>query len=150
VVPLSEVRERFQPGSVLLANGSHDRPLTVAASRQHQRRLLVRFDEIADRGAAEALHGTYLFVPADAAPRLPDGTFWPHQLIGCRVVTDTGRPVGSIREVLRTPANDVWVVDGPSGEVLVPALVSVVSSVDLAARQVVVSEGAGFALPPGE
>jgi 16S rRNA processing protein RimM len=147
VLPLTEVPARFEPGSRLFAGESARRPLTVAASRTHHHRSLVRFEEVADREVAEALSGTYLFVPAADAPPLPEGAYWPHQLVGCEVVTASGRSLGAVREVLHTGANDVWVADGPEGEVLIPALHEVVRTVDLDARRIVVAEIPGLTVP---
>jgi len=52
-----------------------------------------------------------------------------------------------VREVIHTPANDVWAAEGDDGEVLIPALKEVVASVDLTARRVVVREIAGLTVP---
>jgi 16S rRNA processing protein RimM len=146
VLPLSQVGSRFEPGSRLSVEGL-DRTVTVAGSRPHRHRLLVRFEEIADRTAAEALQGRYLLVHASEAPALPEGEFWPHQLVGCEVVTASGRSLGRLREVIHTPANDVWAADGPEGEVLVPALRDVVEAVDVEARRIVVREVPGLTAP---
>lgn len=147
VLVLSQVPERFEPGSRLFLDESEARSLIVEAARPHRQRLLVRFEEVADRDAAESLQGSYLFVPAASAPQLPDGEFWAHDLIGCEVVTEAGRSLGLVREVIHTAANDVWAAEGEHGEVLIPALRDVVASVDLRARRVVVHEIAGLTVP---
>jgi 16S rRNA processing protein RimM len=146
VLPLSQLESRFEPGSRLVVEGL-DRTVTVGTSRPHRQRVLVWFEEVADRTEAESLQGRYLVVPSSEVPTLPDGEFWPHQLVGCEVVTDEGRPLGRIREVIHTPANDVWAADGPEGEVLVPALRDVVANVDLESRTVVVHEVPGLTAP---
>ncbi|HXF57324.1 MAG TPA: ribosome maturation factor RimM [Actinomycetota bacterium] len=145
VLPLSEVEGRFAPGSRVFVGEGEDRPLTVRKVRgPHRGRLLVFFEEVRTRTAAEELRGAYLFVPAEWAPELPEGAFWAHELVGCEVTTEGGRSLGRVREVIHTPANDVWVAEGEAGEVLVPALREVVASVDLAARRVVVREVPGL------
>src|SRR5919106_3113295 len=86
VQSLTEVETRFAPGSVLrLEDG---RTVTVAASRPHQHRLLVKFEEIADRADAESLRGTVLLVPSSQSPPPPDGAFWVHQVVGLEMVTE--------------------------------------------------------------
>jgi 16S rRNA processing protein RimM len=145
VLPLSEIDARFRPGSRLYLGQTENRTLTVASSRTHQRRLLVAFEEIDDRTQGETLKGEYLFVPASWAPELPDGEYWPHQLIGCTVVTEEGRMVGTIEEIVRGPANDVWVARGEDGEdVLVPAIRDVVTGVNVGERRIVVREVPGL------
>jgi len=145
VLVLSEVPSRFERGSVLhLETGGE---LTVASVRPDRGRLLVTFEGVADRTAAEQLNGRYLFVPEDEAPELPEGSFWPHQLVGCEVVTDSGRALGEIREVVLGVANDIWVTGPPEAEVLIPALKDVVVSVDVAGRRVVVRDVPGITAP---
>lgn len=149
VQPLSQVGSRFDPGSRLYAAESEDRPLVVLSSRPHHARLLVLFEGIDDRVAADALRGTYLFVPASSAPPLAEGEYWPHQLVGCQVVTEQGRSLGRIKEVIRTTANDVWATDGGTGEdeVLIPALKEVVLKVDVEGRTIVVRDVPGLTAP---
>lgn len=135
----TEVPERFAPGSTLLREDGST--LTIRSTRPHQGRVLVTFEGVADRTGAEALRDTWLFVPPESLPELPEGSYWPHDLEGCAVVTEAGRELGTLAEVLSAPANDVWAVDGEAGRVLVPAVRDAVVSVDLAARRVVVREG---------
>ena len=148
ILPLSQVGTRFQSGSRLFAGEGTDRPMVVSSSRQHGKRLLVSFEGVLDRDGAEALQGTYLFVPASEAPPLPEGEYWTHQLIGCEVFTEGGRTLGHLREVIHTRANDVWSVQGEDGsDLLVPALKDVVGEVDVDARRIVVREVPGLTVP---
>lgn len=105
IVSLSTNRdERVAPGSVLYAG---DRALTVEASRPHQNRWIVRFAGLSRREDADALHGAQLIAdPIDD----PDA-LWIHEMLGAQVVLTDGSPVGSIREVLANPANDILVLD---------------------------------------
>jgi 16S rRNA processing protein RimM len=147
ILVLSQVAERFEPGSRLFLDETGARPVTVSAVRPHRQRLLVGFEGVHDRNQAEVLRGSYLFVPAGSAPELPEGEFWTHELVGCEVVTEAGRPLGRIREVIHTAANDVWAAEGEEREVLIPALKDVVASVDVAGRKIVVREIEGLTVP---
>lgn len=147
VMPLSDVESRFEAGSTLFLDEREDRPVTVATCRPHQQRLLVGFRGVEDRTSAETLRGHYLFVPASSAPQLPEGEYWTHDLVGCEVLTEDGRPIGRIREVMHTQANDVWAAEGADGEVLIPALKDVIREVDVAARRIVVREVPGLTTP---
>ena len=144
VQPLSEVEARFQAGSVLLVGPAGERRLTVASARPHGHRLLVKFEEVGDRDAAESLRGRVLLVPEENAPALPPDRYWVHEVIGLEVVTETGQSLGRVREVLHNPANDVWVVQGGGRDVLIPALRDVVAEVDPAARRAVIREVPGL------
>jgi 16S rRNA processing protein RimM len=143
VLVLSEVEGRFAPGANLwLEDG---RTLTVESSKPHRGGLLVRFREVRDREQAEGLQRALLVVPESSSPSLPEGSWWDHQIEGCTVETDRGRPLGTVREVIHTAANDVWaVVDGGGRETLVPVLIDVLVSVDVGAKRIVVREIAGL------
>lgn len=142
----SDVPERFAKGSVLGA-GDHlraDRDLTVESVRAHGERLLVRFAEVADRAAAEALRGLTLTIPAEEAAQLGEWTFYPFQLEGCEVVSVKGSSLGVLRRVEEGPANDYWVVRSGTQEVLVPAVRAIVKEVDLDARRIVLDPPEGL------
>jgi 16S rRNA processing protein RimM len=146
VLVISEVAGRFAPGStVWLEDG---RPLTVASTRPHKDRLLVRFREVADRNEAESLQRALLVVPESSSPDLPEGSWWDHQIEGCELETDAGRSLGTVREVIHTGANDVWsVVDETGTETLIPVLRDVLVTVDAGAKRIVVHEIPGLTTP---
>jgi 16S rRNA processing protein RimM len=148
VLVLSEVDGRFAEGAlVYLEDG---RALTVESARRHRSGLLVKFREVPDRTAAERLARTVLVVPESASPELPDGSWWDHQLVGCEVVTESGRSLGTVREVIHTAANDVWSAVSGDRETLIPALKDVVVSVDTAGKRIVVREVPGLTVPEAE
>ena len=94
--------ERLAPGSVL----STDRgELTVGSSRPHQQRLLVRFDRIPDRDAAESWRGVVL--SAEPLDDPDDDTLWVHQVVGAELVDQHGRSHGRVQAVLDNPASDL-------------------------------------------
>lgn len=141
----SDNPERFRAGSIVYAGG---RPLTIAGVRGAGARLIVRFAEIADRDAAEALRGEPLAVPRSWLPPLGEGEYWPHELEGCEVRTEAGEPVGVLRGVVAGPAHDLWAVEDPRGdEILVPAVREVVLAVDVGRRLVVVRAIPGLTAP---
>jgi 16S rRNA processing protein RimM len=142
----SDNPDRWAPGgTVLRENGA---ALTIESSRQHGRRLLVKFAGIADRSAAERIRGTVLVVPESWLPDLAEGEWWAHQLEGCEIRTMSGRVLGIVREVIPNPANDIWVaVDDEGSETLVPALADLLIDVDIDARTIVVHDVPGLTAP---
>ena len=135
--------ERFAPGSsVFLEDGQE---LTIRAVHANGGRLLISFDGIGERTAAERVRGATLFVPISMLPALPDGEYWPHQLIGCEVVTESGQRLGAISDVIANPANDLWAaVDAQGVETLIPAIREFVVEVDLEHRRVLVRDIPGL------
>lgn len=146
VLPYTDNPDRFADGaSVLLEDG---RALIVRSSRSHGGRLLVTFEGVADRTAADELRGRTLVVPESWLPELPAGEWWPHQLEGCEVVTESGLSLGAIVDVIPNPANDLWVARDPTGtETLVPALRDVLLDVDLESKRVTVRDVPGLTVP---
>ena len=69
---------------------------------------------------------------------LSEDEYYPHQLVGLDVVTVEGEDLGRLSEILFTNANDVYVVIGPRGQILLPAIADVIERVDLDAGQMVV------------
>jgi 16S rRNA processing protein RimM len=126
---------RFAPGSSLRGKPSRGGPETryvVESAREHSGRLLVRLDGIADRGAADALRGTIFLVDSEELPPIEDpDEFYDHQLEGLQVVTTAGTAVGSVAEVLHTAAGELLSVRTEEGEVLVPFVSAIVTSVSL-------------------
>lgn len=134
---LTDFPERYRPGAQLyLGRGGDDpapRLVEIATARPHQGRMLIRLASTPDRNAAESLRDLYLLIPEQDAMPLGEHENYVHDLIGLRVETDTGQALGGLVEILFTPANDVYVVRGPQGETLIPALRDVVLGVDLVA-----------------
>jgi 16S rRNA processing protein RimM len=146
VLVISEVPGRFREGATVWTEAGQ--ALTVSESRSHGDRLLVRFEGVGDREAADALRGTLLLVPESASPDLPEGSWWDHQILGCAVRTDAGRALGSVRDVIHTAANDVWsVVDEAETETLIPVIADVIVEVDVSGKRIVVREIPGLTVP---
>lgn len=143
-VRTDEPERCFAPDDSLFVNGS-ERTLVVARSHWHSGRLLLHFDGISDRNQAEALRGLLLEIerPDDAVPEDPD-EFYDHSLVGCSVSLAGGELVGTVRDVVHLPGQDVLAVTLSDGrEALVPFVLEIVPEVDIAERRVVITP------PPG-
>jgi 16S rRNA processing protein RimM len=131
---LTDHPDRLRVGQMIWIEGE-DEPRRIIEAAFGGRVPVLRLEGIADRAAAERLPGRYL--EADALP-LPEGTYYWHQLIGLSVVDEAGVELGTVAEVFRAGENEVYRIEGPAEELLVPALREVVRSIDLAARRMVV------------
>ena len=143
-VRTDEPGRRFAPGAVLRAEDA-GRAFTVASAHDHSGRLLVRFAELADRTAAEAVRGLVLVtdVPVQERPSEAE-EYYDRQLVGLQVVTDHGRTVGSVAAVLHLGGQDVLEVAMAAGSRLVPFVTALVPEVDLAAGRLTVVETPGL------
>lgn len=129
VEPLTDVAERLAEGALLFIEGEDERR-RVTAHEGGGKVPVLALEGIADRDAAEALAGRYLEVDVEA---LPEGTWYWHQIIGLRVSDEAGTPMGTVVEVFRAGENEVYRIEGPQGELLIPALRDVVRAVDVGA-----------------
>ena len=123
----------------------------VAASHWHSGRLLVRFEGVVDRTGAEALRGTVLTIdasvtgPAGDDDSDDDDAWWDRDLVGLQVATTEGVALGTVADVVHSPAGDILAVARPDGggEYLVPFVREIVPEVDVAGGRLVVDP------PPG-
>ncbi|MGD0781157.1 MAG: ribosome maturation factor RimM [Dehalococcoidales bacterium] len=75
----------------------------------------------------------------------PPGVFYLHQIEGLEVFTEQGENLGRVKEILKTGANDVYVVQGSKGEILLPAIPQVIREVRLEEGRMVVRLMEGLA-----
>lgn len=125
--------ERFAPG-VKLFLGEDLEEVTVSSARPHQGQVLLQFEGYESREAVDEIRGLWIFVPDDQAVELEEDTYFVHDIIGLSVQTVAGELLGTVKEVLFTGANDVYIVtppDDPKREILLPAIEEVVKQVDL-------------------
>jgi 16S rRNA processing protein RimM len=136
---LTDHPERYDPGrSLYMEDPPGVMRVHVNGSRPHKGFMLVQLAEVRDRTAAQALQGRLLLIADSEIMPLSEHENYLHDLIGLEVVAEDGRPLGRVVEILSTKANDVYVVAGEDGEVLLPALREVVTEVDLGARRMLV------------
>ncbi|MCP3797998.1 ribosome maturation factor RimM [Allokutzneria sp. A3M-2-11 16] len=137
--------DRFAPGIALGVRGSA-RTLTIAAARPHTGRLLVFFDGVGTREAAEELRGTLLTVEVDRLPPIDDpDEFYDHQLEGLVVELQDGTAVGTVREIAHGPGGELLVVKAEDGrEVLIPFVEQIVPTVDVEGGRVVIDPPDGL------
>jgi len=137
---------RFAVGSVLFTDPAERGPLTVAAARDQNGRLIVAFQGVADRNEAELLRNTMLLVDAaDVPPSDDPDEFHDTQLMGLAAHLTDGSRLGEVTDVLHLPHGDVLVVRrSDDTEVLVPFVKTIVPAVDVAGGRLVVNPPEGL------
>ncbi|MFI5772448.1 ribosome maturation factor RimM [Streptomyces sp. NPDC051658] len=144
-VRTDEPELRLGPGAVLATEPAGAGPLTIETGRVHSGRLLLRFEGVRDRTAAEALRNTLLIAEVDPA-ELPEDPeeFYDHQLMDLDVVLVDGTEIGRITEITHLPSQDLFIVERPDGsEVMIPFVEEIVAEIDLAEQRAVITP------PPG-
>jgi 16S rRNA processing protein RimM len=135
---MTDFPERLRTGRTVYVGDTHE-PLRIASMRGHNRELIMRFDGFANPEEVGRLRNALVFVKADELPKLPEGEYYHHQLLGLAVVDEAGQPLGTLAEILETGANDIYLVKTPDGkELLLPVIEEVILSVDLERGEMVV------------
>jgi len=121
-----------------------DRALVIEDSRPFKGGMIVKFEELADRNAAELLRGRYLFAPFEELEPLGDDEIYFHDLIGMQVQLDSGERVGEVTSYYELPQGLTLDVATARGSVLVPYRPEVVERADGGARVIVVKSDVGL------
>lgn len=142
--PLSDDPERFVVGAEFMTDEEPSRPLTIAEIREHKEGILLRFEQVVDRNAADRLRGTQLTIAPSDRRELQADEYWPEDLVGLVAFDTEGAELGAITRVVAGPAQDRLEVTTPSGsKVEVPFVEALVPEIDLAESRAVLDP------PPG-
>lgn len=110
--------------------GAERRAVTLHGLYQRGRAYTLKLAGVNSIEEAQTLRDLEVAVPRAEAPPLPEGHFFVDDVVGLRAVTTAGRELGTVVDVLITGANDVYVVRGEAGEILIPAIGEVVVDID--------------------
>jgi len=127
VVSESDSPERFIHGATFITE--FDTTLTVRSIRVHKDGMIVAFEGITERSAAEELRGTTLFIPVGERRKLEDEEFWPEDLEGLEVRDPQGRLLGRITGVIVGDAQDRLLIRSGDRAVEVPFVAELVPEV---------------------
>lgn len=144
-VRTDEPELRLGPGAVLLTDPASAGPLTIESGKVHSGKLLLRFEGVRDRNAAEALRNTLLIAEIDPE-ELPEeeDEYYDHQLMDLDVVLADGTEIGRITEISHLPSQDLFIVECPDGtELMIPFVSEIVTEIDLEEQRAVIDP------PPG-
>jgi 16S rRNA processing protein RimM len=136
---------RFHPGAELFVDrrGTVE-SLTLTTVRFHQGRPVVGIAGVARIEEAQALVGLELRVPAERLVGLPEGTFYRHDLVGCRVETTAGELVGVVKSVEGTFEASRLVVAADQDEILIPLASEICTGIDADAKRIVIDPPDGL------
>ncbi len=115
--------------------GDEKAPLHIQSVKFQKNMVILGFKEYTSLNEVEGLRNKELFVDRAHAVKLQKDEYFISDLIGIEVVTDEGKTLGEVQDVLQTGANDVYVVKTTDGkEVLLPAIKECVLNVDMNER----------------
>ncbi|HIU63509.1 MAG TPA: 16S rRNA processing protein RimM [Candidatus Avacidaminococcus intestinavium] len=136
VLPLTETPDLFLKLTYLLLDNG--KKLHIKAARLHKNVYLIKVDEINSMDEANLLRGQNVYVNSIDLPPLQEDQYYVADLLGFEVYDTTELFIGTLKDVLPTGSNDVFVVQDNNGkELLIPALKTNIRKVDVAARRIV-------------
>lgn len=130
VTPHTELPERFTWLETVYVGEVDPQLVTVEDARLHKSVVLLKLAGYDDRDAAESLRGQWLQVPEEEGIPLQEGEYYLYQLEGLLVYSEAGDRLGELVGVIETKANNVFVVQGSRGEILLPDIDDVIKEID--------------------
>lgn len=139
VFPTTDDPERFEElDEVLLDTGREKLPLAIETVRFFKNMVILKFKGIDDINDAQKYRGRDLFVTRENAVPLEEGEFFICDIIGSTVFEEDGREFGTLKDVMQTGANDVFVVESRDGrEVLLPCIDDCIREIDVEGKRIV-------------
>ncbi len=128
---------------LVLSTGER-RLLDIEGCRMHKGQALLRLRGIKLIEHVDELRNSLVMIRQQDAVRLPPGEYFHHELIGCEVVTSEGKLLGPLTSIMRTLANDVYVVGSGKEEILLPAIKDVIREIDIQKRRIEVTPTPGL------
>jgi 16S rRNA processing protein RimM len=130
---MTDFPERLKPNTTIYL-GELKQPLKIIRCRPINEGLILGFEGIINAEQASKFRPQVVYVKAEDRPTLPEGEYYHHQIIGLKVIDESGVDLGTITEIIETGANDVYVVTNdnrPVREILIPALKHVLLDINL-------------------
>ena len=135
VRPATDFPERFDTGSKIYINRQ---PFTIESSSLQKGNFIIKVNAIDNTEAAKKLQGKQVEIDKSQLKSLADGQYYHFQLTGLEVFIDNDKSIGSLKQVLSAPGNDVYVVEGEDGEILIPAVEDVIKLIDTKNGRIVI------------
>lgn len=128
---ITDFPERLKAGMSVFVGEDHQ-PLRVKTLREHHKGALISFADYSTPDNVGFLRNWMVYVKASGLPTLPKGEYYHHQVIGLRVIDESGIELGRVTDVIATGANDVFVIHQEGGsEFLLPFIDEMVLGIDL-------------------
>ena len=142
VFPTTDSPERFkQVKRVYLQTPKERIETEITGVRFFKNLAIVKFAAFDDVEQVQNLHNTEIYISREDGQKLEEGEYYIADLLGCSVVTEEGKILGKIKDVLQTGANDVYIVDtreegdeslgDKNGELLLPVIPDCIKNVDI-------------------
>ena len=137
-VYMDDAKDIIDLNALYIREQEQYRPVKIERAVERAGFAYLKLNGVSSRNDAEKLRGAYFYMCRADAPKLPDGRFYICDLIGCTVVDSQGDEVGVVQDVLTPGANDVYVLAGARGEVLLPVISKLILETNIKSRRIIV------------
>lgn len=140
VFPTTDDVNRFKKlKQVILDTGKETMPLEIQSVKFFKQFVILKFKGIDNINDIEKYKRCSLYVTREHAVALEEDEYFIADMIGMEVCTEDGNIFGTLKDVIETGANDVYVIENAEhGEVLVPAIKEYIRSVDIEKGQMMI------------
>jgi 16S rRNA processing protein RimM len=139
VVPLTDDPQRFlDMEKVTVTKDEVSRQFSIEKARQFKGKVLLKLREVESPEEARKLVGAFLEIESDQLVRLPEGSYFIFDIIGLEVLTTKGERIGTVKDVISLPANDLYLVEGDEKLYHIPATKEVVQEIDLKEKKMII------------
>ncbi|MGI6003873.1 MAG: ribosome maturation factor RimM [Christensenellales bacterium] len=131
--PITDDAERFLSLRHVFVPAPNDqmKKLKFRALRVHDGFVYAKLEGVFTRDDAEKMRDVVLYIDRDNAVELPEGRYFVVDLMGCTVLDSKGEALGTLKEIIQTGANDVYIIQGENGQWMLPALKKLLKRVDV-------------------
>ena len=135
VLPLTDDLTRFKKLKTVFVDNVEKK---ISGCKLQSKRAILKFEGIDSIEEAEKYKNKYIYIRRDDAIKLPEGEFYFADIIDCIVYEENGREIGKVYDVIETGSNDVyWVKEGKK-QLLIPALKTIVESIDIENKKIII------------
>jgi len=139
ILPYTDDIDRFFDFDYLILDDDSNEKLFIDVVRIHKNTVLTTFKGLNDINLAEKYKGKNVKIERENATKLPEGSYFIVDLIGCTVFNTSEEELGVINDVIQTGSNDVYVIKGKDkNDILVAAIKDVVKSIDIESKRIVI------------
>lgn len=146
VIPLTDDINRYDKLDwVYIRINGEQKKYDIEGIRYHKNNVLLRLKGVNDMNSAELLKGCFVEIPRELAIKLPKGSYFIADLVGCRVLDEREKDLGRVEDVIETGSNDVYVVrTARNKQILIPAIKEVVLEVDVENKRIRIKQKEGL------
>jgi 16S rRNA processing protein RimM len=140
VFPTTDDPSRFNDlKEVYLDTGKELLTLEITGVKFFKQMVILKFKGFDNIDDIEKYRGKDLLINRENAVKLEEGEYFIYDLIDSEVITDEGKKLGVLTEIMTNAANDVYVVRLEDGkELLLPAIEQCILNVDIENKKITV------------